>query len=293
MALKIEFMNERWFKYIWINGEFVEADKATIHVATHSLHYAGAVYEGEMAYSGKVFKLEEHTERLIKSAKTLRIPLKFGFEDIIKAHEDLLTKNSIEDAYVRPLIWRGSESLNISNPVLSSNIMICAVRASPRKLCGGKLYISDWIKPYPRSLPPQCKSSGHYSIAPLIVEEAMEKGYDDALLLDWRGYVAECTTSNIFFVKGNLVVTPIADSFLNGITRQVILAAAKDMGLETREEYIRPEDIENYEESFLTGTAAEVKKVDSIDAGDKRIIFEKNEITRAMQERYRKLTRGI
>ncbi|WP_375319379.1 branched-chain amino acid transaminase [Candidatus Tisiphia endosymbiont of Oplodontha viridula] len=275
--------------YIWINGRFIDWQESKIHALTHSLHYSGGVFEGEKAYDGKIFKLEEHTQRLIESARALSIEVPYSFEDIIKAHQLLITKNNIKDAYIRPLIWFGSESLNLTNTNLSVNLLIAAVPSTPRYSSDLNVHIARWRKCHPNSLPPQCKSSGHYNMMIVCQKEAKFLGYDDAILLDWRGYIAECTTTNIFFVKGEQLFTPIADSFLNGITRQTIIKLAKELNLKVTEEHITLERVGEFNECFMTGTAAEVKGIKSINLGDQNIIFEDNKITNLLKKEYKDL----
>lgn len=275
--------------YIWINGRFIAWQEGKIHALTHSLHYSGGVFEGEKAYNGKIFKLEEHTQRLIESAKSLSIEVPYSFENIIEAHQLLITKNNIKDAYIRPLIWFGSESLNLTNVNLSVNLLIAAVPSTLRPSGALSLHIARWRKCHPNSLPPQCKSSGHYNMMIVCQKEAKSLGYDDAILLDWRGYVAECSTANIFFVKDDQLFTPIADSFLNGITRQTIIKLANDLNIKVIEEYITPDRVGEFNECFMTGTAVEVKGIKSINLGERNVIFEDSKITNLLKKEYNDL----
>ncbi|WP_316353343.1 branched-chain amino acid transaminase [Candidatus Trichorickettsia mobilis] len=277
--------------YIWLNGDLVKWQDTQIHALTHSLHYAGAVFEGEKAYGGRVFKVHEHTNRLLASANTMQMQVPYSFDEIIAAHESIITKNKISDAYIRPLVWRGSESLNLTNKSLSVNLMIAAIVSAPRVVDNVSVHVSRWRKPHPESWPPQVKSSGHYAMMIVALEEAKLQGYNDAILLDWRGYIAECTTTNIFFVNKDRLITPIADSFLNGITRQTIISLAQKLGLEVQEKHISLSDIEKYDECFLTGTAAEVKLVNSIALQSQQIIFADSRITSLLQQEYTALTR--
>lgn len=277
-------------KFIWINGEFVDSKDAKLHVLTHSLHYSGSVFEGEKAYNGKIFKLEEHVQRLMNSAKIMRLDVNYSFDEIMKAHNELLQKNNVTDSYIRPLIWRGSESMNITNKLLSVNLLIASVPSPTRTSPPFNIHVSQWRKPNPNAFPPQVKSSGHYAMIITAQDEAKSLGFDDALLLDHRDYVAECTTSNIFFVKGDTLITPIADSFLNGITRQTIIELARKLGIPTKEKHITLDKIDGYDECFTTGTAAEVKLIGSIYT-DKNIIFEKNKVGSLLQKEYADLVR--
>ena len=278
--------------YIWINGEFVQWQEAKIHALTHSLHYSGAVFEGERAYNGKIFKLEEHTKRLIESARTVMMEVPYEFDDIIKIHHEVIAKNNIDDAYIRPLIWRGSESLNLTNKILSINMLIAAVPSSSKEATSVNLLLSRWKKPHPDSMPPQCKSAGHYGMMIVAQQEAKAAGFDDALILDWRNYIAECTTTNIFFVQKDKLITPIADTFLNGITRRTVIELAHKLGLKVDEKHLTLETLNKYDECFMTGTAAEIKSVASIDLWDKKIIFKENRITSLLQEEYKALVRS-
>ena len=276
--------------FIWINGEFVSSNESYVHVLTHSLHYAGAVFEGERAYNGKVFKLEEHTERLLKSAEYMGIKIKYSAEEIIKVTYELLERNSLKNAYIRPLIWRGTESIGIYNPKLSINILIATFSSKNEFLNGLKLNLGGWCKPSPRALPPQAKSSAHYAMAIVSQIESSKLGYDDSLVLDEEGYVAECNVANIFFGKGNKLITPIADRFLNGITRQAVIGMAKNLGFEVTEARISLEDISKYDYSFITGTSKEIGGVGSIDLKKSVIIFQDSEgKVRLLQSEFAKL----
>jgi len=278
--------------YVWLNGDLVPHELANIHVLTHSLHYSGAVFEGERSYNGKVFKLREHTERLVKSAEVLGLTVPYSVDEIIKAHELLIEKNNVKDAYIRPLVWCGSESLNLTNPNLSTNVLIAAVPSMPRSFVEGiNLHIGRWRKAAPDMMPTQSKSAAHYNMAITSKKEAKSYGYDDALLLDYEGFIAECTTTNIFFVKDNVLYTPIADRFLNGITRQTIIEIAKELGIEVKEERIKLEQLEDFTGCFNTGTAIEVQHISSIDVGNKKIIFNDHKISDILKEEYSKVVR--
>ena len=279
--------------YIWVNSELVPAKLAQTHVLTHSLHYSGAVFEGERAYNGQIFKLKEHTERLIKSAEALGLKVPYSLDEIIKAHELVIKKNKILDAYIRPLIWCGSESLNITNANLSTNLLIASIPSMPRSFLEGiNLSVSCWRKVAPNAMPPQAKSAAHYNMAITSKKEAEALGYDDALLLDYEGFIAECSTTNIFFVKENVLYTPIADRFLNGITRQTIIKIAKDLRLKVKEERLRLEQIEDFTECFTTGTAIEVQNVRSIDIGSKKVVFDDHKIADILKKEYDRIVRA-
>jgi branched-chain amino acid aminotransferase len=276
---------------IWFNGEIIDAKSTKVGVCSHSLHYSGAVFEGERAYDGVVFKLEEHIERLLLSAKAMHLKIPYLFSDIERAHQDLLQTNSVCDAYVRPIIWRGSESLNITNKKLSVNLAIIQIPTVTRKKEADRLHLSKLQKPHPNALPPQVKSSTHYGMAIIAKEEALSSGYDDALIRDWRGYVAECTTSNIFFVKDDVLETPIADAFLNGITRQTVIEIALKLGLRVQEKHIEINDLQSYSECFTTGTAAEIRGVKAITTPNFEHNFDRSKVTVMLQSEYMSLVR--
>ena len=277
---------------IWLNGQLIDWKKANIHVLNHGLHYASSVFEGERAYNGKVFKSKEHTERLFNAAKTMDMIIPFTLDDILHAKDELLRANSLSDAYVRPIVWRGSEMMAVSAQTTKINVSI-ASWAWPsyfdpdQKMKGIKLDIAKWRRPDPATAPVHVKAAGLYMICTLSKHEAEAKGYSDALMLDWRGQVAEATGANIFFKMpdGNLH-TPKADCFLDGITRKTVIFLASELGIKTIERVIMPEEMKEAEECFLTGTAAEVTPVSSI--GDV-YEFTPGEISFKLIESYTKL----
>ena len=257
--------------WIWMNGEFVPWKNATAHIISQGLHYASAVFEGERAYNGKIFKSEEHTKRFFKSAEIIGIEIPFSEDQINLAKNQLITKMNYKDCYVRPLAWRGGEQMGIST--LNSNINVAIAvwddwasyfRIEDRK-AGLRLVTSPWKKPSPDTAPYQAKASGPYIICTMSKEFAEKKGYHDALMLDYRGYIAEGTGANIFFIKNHDIHTPTPDCFLNGITRQTVIKMATEQGFKITERHILPEEIRNYDEAFLTGTAAEITPIRSID----------------------------
>ena len=257
--------------WIWMNGSFIPWKKATSHVITQGLHYASAVFEGERAYNGKIFKSKEHTERLFKSAEIMGIEIPFSHEQIDNAKNDLLQKMNLKNCYVRPIVWRGSNQMGLSTSNADINVAIAvwddwhSYFKIEKRLEGLKLITSPWKRPSPETAPSNAKASGPYIICTMSKEFAEKKGYDDALMLDYRNYVAEGTGANIFFIKGNDIHTPIADCFLNGITRQTVIEMVKKQGLNLVEKHILPNEIENYDEALLTGTAAEITPIKSID----------------------------
>lgn len=258
-------LNKKKPAFVWMNGKFISYDESYIHVLTHSLHYSGAAFEGVRAYNGKAFKLEEHTERLLQSAKYMLLDVSYSAEEINEVVYQLLEKNSIKNAYIRPLIWRSAESMGIYTPGLSTSILIAVFDSQATFANNLRLKVGKWRKPSPESMPTQAKSSTHYGMAVVSQASAESEGYSDSLILDYEGFIAECNVANIFFGKGNTIVTPIADRFLNGITRQAMIIMAKQMGFDVKEERIGPWQLGEYDYSFLTGTAREIGGIISID----------------------------
>ena len=256
---------------IWMNGEFIAWNDAKCHVITQGMHYASSVFEGERAYKGKIFKSEEHTNRLFKSANTLGMEIPFTEKQINDAKDELIQKMELHDCYVRPIVWRGSQQMGLSTSNSDINVAIAAwddwasyFKIEDRK-AGLRLITSPWKRPSPDTAPCAAKASGPYVICTMSKSFAEQKGYHDALMLDYRGYVAEGTGANIFFIKGNDVHTPIPDCFLNGITRQTVIEMLSSQGFNIIERHIMPDEISNYDEAFLTGTAAEITPLQSID----------------------------
>ena len=257
--------------WIWMNGEIIPWEKATSHVISQGLHYASAVFEGERAYGGKIFKSQEHTDRFFNSAKIIGIKIPFTKDEINKAKDDLIDKMNYTDCYVRPLAWRGGDQMGISTTHSNINVAIAVwddwssyFKIEDRK-AGLKLITSPWKRPAPDTAPFEAKASGPYIICTMSKEFAESKGYHDALMLDYRGFVAEGTGANIFFIKDKDIHTPIPDCFLNGITRQAVIKMVTDQGFKITEKHILPSEIDNYDEAFLTGTAAEITPIKSID----------------------------
>ncbi len=281
--------SEKLAEFIWINGKIIPWDEAYVHVLTHSLHYSGAVFEGERVYNGKVFKLTEHTNRLLKSAEYMHLQVDYSLEEIKVATEDILRKNNLQNAYVRPLIWRGAESLGAYNPVLTTNLLILAQESNPKFRNGLKLWVSPWRKIAENAIPVQAKSSAHYAMLSISQKLAQDAGYDDALLLDQFDDIAECTTTNIFFGREGELVTPVADRFLNGLTRQMVIKLAKNIGIKVREERISLEDIKEYDTCFATGTSAEIRGISSIYTGKQNIEFINDKMVAILQQEYAKI----
>ncbi|MBW8638774.1 branched-chain amino acid aminotransferase [Hoeflea sp. WL0058] len=255
--------------HIWFNGEFVPWKDAKVHVLTHGLHYASSVFEGERAYGGAIFKLREHTERLFESARILGFEIPFTVEEIDQACNSLLKMQGFDDAYIRPVAWRGSEMMGVSAQSNKINVAI-AIWQWPsyfkpeERLKGIRLDIAQYRRPDPATAPSKAKAAGLYMICTLSKHAAEAKGYADALMLDWRGRVAEATGANIFFVKDGVIHTPTPDCFLDGITRRTVIDLAKKRNYEVVERTIMPEEMAEFEQCFLTGTAAEVTPVSEI-----------------------------
>ena len=272
---------------IWIDGKIVPWADAKVHVLSHGLHYASAVFEGERAYGGEVFKLTEHTERLHMSANILGFTIPWSTAEIDKATNDLLKRQVFQDAYVRPIAWRGSEMMGIAAQKNTIHLAI-AIWQWPsyfdpaQKLKGIRLDMAEYCRPDPRTAPSRAKAAGLYMICTISKHAAEQKGYADALMLDWKGRVAEATGANIFFVKDGKIHTPVADCFLNGITRMTVIDLARKRGIEVIERDIMPEEMADMEQCFLTGTAAEVTPVSEI--GPYR--FEVGNIAKLMMDDY-------
>jgi branched-chain amino acid aminotransferase len=279
--------------YIWMDGNLVEWRRAKVHVLTHALHYASAVFEGERAYGGHIFKSEDHSRRLLASGAALDMPIPYTVAEIEKAKADALRANGFSDAYVRVLCWRGAGLdmgvASARNPVrMAVATWEWGAYYGDAKMQGARLDISKWKRPSPETIPSHAKASGLYMICTMSKHAAEAKGCSDALMMDYRGYVAEATGANVFFVKDGSVHTPTPDCFLNGITRQTVVGMMKDKGIPVIERHILPDELEGFEQCWLTGTAAEVTPVGEI--GPYR--FEVGALTRDIAESYEKLVRG-
>jgi branched-chain amino acid aminotransferase len=254
---------------IWIDGKLVPTAECKISVLTHGLHYASCVFEGERAYGGKIFKSTEHSERLKNSAKILDFEIPYSVAEIDAAKQLVLDKNNQKDAYVRPVAWRGSEALGVS---AQSNKIHLAIATwewpsyfdPAQRLKGIRLDLAEYRRPDPKTAPCLAKAAGLYMICTISKHRAEQRGYADAMMLDWQGRVAECTGANIFFVKDGKIHTPIADCFLSGITRATAIGLARSNNIEVIERRIMPEELGSFSECFITGTAAEVTAVSEI-----------------------------
>jgi branched-chain amino acid aminotransferase len=255
--------------FIWFNGKLVPWRGAQVHVLTHALHYASSVFEGERSYAGKVFKLEEHTDRLFYSARALDMKIPYTAAEINDATYETLKANAITDGYVRPIVWRGSEQMGVAAQNSKINVMIaCWVWPSyfslEARLKGIRLQLSEWRRPAPECAPVKAKAAGLYMICTLSKHAAERAGYEDALMLDYRGQVAEATGANVFFIIDGEIHTPLPDCFLDGITRRTVIELAKKRGYKLVERAIMPDEMSKAQECFLTGTAAEVTPVREI-----------------------------
>ena len=278
---------------IWLDGQLVDWRDANVHILSHALHYASSVFEGERAYNGKIFKSVEHSERLLKSGEMLDMPIPYTVAEIEAAKQAVLDANGLTDAYIRVVAWRGAgEDMGVAsarNPVrMAVAAWTWGAYYGDAKMKGAKLDIAKWKRPSPETIPTAAKAAGLYMICTMSKHAAEAKGCSDALFLDYRGYVAEATGANIFFVKDGEVHTPIPDAILNGITRQTVIGMLRDKGINVIERRIQLEELADFEQCWLTGTAAEVTPVGQI--GD--YTFEVGDITRSIAEDYEALVRA-
>ena len=254
---------------IWMDGKLVPWADAKLHVLSHGLHYASCVFEGERAYGGKIFKSTEHSVRFRKSAELLDFEIPYSVEQLDAAKAMVVQQNGFDSCYVRPVAWRGSEMMAVSAQNATIHVAICtwdwpSMFDVATKMKGIRLDIADYRRPDPMTAPCDSKAAGLYMICTISKHRAERKGYADAMMLDWQGRVAECTGANIFFTKDGAIHTPIADCFLNGITRQTVIALARSQGIEVHERRIMPEELSTFNECFICGTGAEVTPVSEI-----------------------------
>jgi len=278
--------------YIWLDGQLVDWRAANVHILSHAMHYASSVFEGERCYNGKIFLSRAHSERLLFSGGEIHMPIPYTVDEIEAAKYEVLKANDLTDAYVRAVAWRGSgEDMGVSsarNPVrLAVAAWEWGAYYGDSKFKGAKLDISKWKRPSPETIPVHAKAAGLYMICTTSKHAAEAKGCSDALFMDYRGYVAEATGANIFFVKDGEVHTPLADAFLNGLTRQTVIKMLKDRQIKVHERHIDPGEMEGFQQCWLTGTAAEVTPVGEI--GDYN--FEVGALTREIAEGYETLVR--
>lgn len=279
--------------WIWFDGEFVPWREAKTHVLTHGLHYGSSVFEGERMYNGEIFKLTEHSERLKRSAELLDFEIPYSVAEIDQACKDTCVRNGLTDCYIRPVAYLGADKLSVSSIGNKVHLAI-AVWDWPSyfdpevKKKGIRLEWAKWRRPDPATAPSTAKAAGLYMICTMSKNAAEQRGYADALMLDWRGYVAEATGANVFFVKDGVIHTPDVSNILNGITRQTVIDLAKAKGIEVVVRNILPEELADFSECFLTGSAAEVTPVGLVG----EYTFTPGEISLGLMEDYGKLVRG-
>ena len=279
--------------HIWMNGKVIPWKDAHVHVLTHGLHYGSSVFEGERAYNGKIFKSKEHTQRFRKSAQIMDFDLPFTDDEINAAKDEIVAISGGGDQYVRPVAFRGSEMMAVSAQNNTIHVAIAtwgwpSMFDPETKMKGIKLDIAEYRRPDPMCAPVHAKAAGLYMICTISKHKAEKKGYADAMMLDWQGRVAECTGANIFFIKDGAIHTPIADCFLNGLTRQTVIALAKTQGMEVIETRIMPEELATFNECFIVGSAAEVTPVAEI--GPYR--FKPGNMSRTLMDAYSNAVRA-
>lgn len=279
---------------IWMDGKMVDWADANIHILSHTLHYGSGAFEGERAYRGKIFRMQEHHERLHASAKMVGFEIPYSVDEINKAAEGVINTNGLTEAYVRPVAWHGPESLSVASFQNSVHLAIAAWKwtsyfdKKDGEVPGIRLMWSEFVRPAPNVGPVFAKANGLYVTGGITKNKAMKAGYDDALMLDYRGFVAECTGANIFMVKGGVLVTPIADCFLNGITRKTVIEMAHEMGIPFVEKHFYPDELAQADEVFIAGTAVEVQPIAEI--GTQK--YKTGPMTTRMIETYTKRVNG-
>ncbi len=278
---------------IWMDGKIIPWRDAKIHVLTHGLHYASSVFEGERAYNGNIFLEDAHSERLIKSASLIDMKMTMTPAEINQAKEEILAANGLSDAYMRPVAWRGSEQMGISAQATETHVAIACWEwpsyFSPEmREKGISLQTGKWRAPMPDTATTASKAAGLYATHTMSKHAAEANGFTDALMLDYRGLIAECTGANFFMVVDGAIKTPVPDCFLNGLTRQTIIKMAREMGYEVIETQIKPEELASAQEIFITGTAAEVTAVGKIDSHEYTV----GPVTRALRDSYADLVRS-
>ena len=278
--------------WIWMDGQLIPWREAKVHVLTHALHYASCVFEGERMYDGEIFKLTEHNERLFRSAEILDFQIPFTVAEIDEACKQTAAKNGLDNCYVRPLAWRGPEQMGVSAQATKTHVAIAtwpwgAYYDAAQLRKGIRLTYAKYKRPSPETAPTSAKAAGLYMICTISKHAAEKEGYSDALMFDWRGYVAETTSANIFLVRDGAIHTPKPDCFLDGITRRSVIGLAKQMGFEVIERHIPGEELGTFSEVFLTGTAAEVTPVGEI--GEHR--YTPGNITFSLMDDFAKMVR--
>ena len=275
---------------IWWNGEFRPWRESKLHVLSHGLHYASAVFEGERCYAGEIFKLREHTERLIQSARILGFAIPYTAQEIDDACNETIRRNNLTDGYVRPIAWRGAEEMGVAAKGTKVQMAIAvwewgAYFGVEQRMKGVNLAMAKWRRPHPETAPTASKAAGLYMIGTMSKEAAMDEGADDAMMLDWKGDLAEATGANAFFVMNGEVHTPTPTCFLDGITRRTVMSLAKNRQMKVVERVIKPEELAHATEVFLAGTAAEVTPVRRIGTQD----FTPGQITETLMKDYEAL----
>ena len=276
---------------IWIDGEFVDWRESKVHVLTHSLHYGSAVFEGNRAYEGQVFRLEDHTQRLIKSANYMGYEIPYTADQINTACKETLAKSGLGDAYMRPFAWRGSDMMGVASKNNRIHLGVACWHWGnyfEDKMKGIRLCIADWKRPAPDTIPCKSKGAGLYMICTLSKDAAQAKGYDDALMYDYKGRVAECTGAHIFLIRGNELHTPTNDILLEGITHDSVVKLAEKRGYKVFKRDIYPAELDHFDECFVVGTAAEVTPVREIQG----IKYTPGEVCHALASDYDQLVRG-
>lgn len=279
--------------FIWMDGKMVPWRDAKTHVLTHGLHYGSCVFEGERAYAGQIFKSREHSERLHKSGELLGFTIPYSVDELEAAKALVLKQNNIEDGYLRPVAWRGSEMMAISAQKTTIHVAIAgwvwpSMYKADIKEKGIRLTMAEFRRPSPESAPVASKAAGLYMICTISKHAAEKAGFDDALMLDYRGYLAEATGANLFLIIDGQVHTPKADCFLDGITRRTVIALAKENGMTVHERHIKPEELARAQEVFLTGTAAEITPVSAVDTHE----FVIGNVTKTLMAAYTAATRA-
>lgn len=279
---------------VWMDGQMVDMADAKIHILTHTFHYGSGVFEGERAYRGKIFKMQEHHQRLIDGARMLGFEIPYTVDQINQAAMDVIKVNNLSEAYIRPVAWHGPESLSVASHQNSVHLALAAwqwasyFQTEDGKTPGIKLMWSDWVRPAPNMGPVRAKANGQYITGTIGKNKAEKSGFNDALMLDYRGYVAECTGANIFFVKGGVLTTPLADCFLSGITRATVIEIAKSFQIPVVEKLFYPDELMQADEIFITGTAVEVQPIALIG----ETAFKTGPITERLSVAYKKCVNG-
>jgi branched-chain amino acid aminotransferase len=278
--------------WIWLDGQFIPWREAKVHVLTHALHYASAVFEGERMYNGEIFKLTEHTERLFRSAEILDFKIPYTVAQIDAACKETCARNGLTDCYLRPIAWRGSETIGVAAQDAKIHVAIAVWEwpsyfAPEQKAKGVALTWARYRRPSPESAPTASKAAGLYMICTISKHVAEREGFADAMMLDWRGYVAEATGANVFFIKDGVLHTPEPDCFLDGITRRSVMELARSKGFDVVQRHILPEELAGFSECFIVGTAAEVTPVSRVG----EYTFQPGNISLSLMNDYAKMVR--